>query len=91
MVFPAVAIDGEMNLHESFQLTEGNGWRLVVIVGVLPWALTSAINSIWYTDMPMPVFRNAQWWSSLENLSKDSKFQIRSQGVCPSAESRNAL
>ncbi|MBK8815759.1 MAG: hypothetical protein IPN42_09760 [Methylococcaceae bacterium] len=40
LVFPAVAVDEKATLKIIWKLGEGNGWRLVIIVGVLPWILT---------------------------------------------------
>jgi hypothetical protein len=51
MVFPAIAIDSDLSLRDSFELTQGNGWRLVVIVGLLPWALTSSVEALAYDGM----------------------------------------
>ena len=38
LVFPATAIDARTSLVKAWRQTRGNGWRMVVIVGVLPWA-----------------------------------------------------
>lgn len=42
LVFPAVAVDHPADLRRSWELSRDNGWRLAVVVGVLPWVLSSA-------------------------------------------------
>jgi hypothetical protein len=39
-LFPATALDRQVDLRWAWELTRGNGWRMVVVVGVLPWALS---------------------------------------------------
>jgi hypothetical protein len=38
LVLPATAIDARTSIPQAWRQTRGNGWRLVLIVGVLPWA-----------------------------------------------------
>jgi hypothetical protein len=38
LVFPATAIDVRTNPVKAWRQTRGNGWRLVVVIGVFPWA-----------------------------------------------------
>lgn len=38
LVLPATAIDAHASLPKVWRQTRGNGWRMVVVVGVLPWA-----------------------------------------------------
>ena len=47
LVFPATAIDKRANLKWAWRLTEGNGWRLVLVVAVLPWILTQLVNLLY--------------------------------------------
>ena len=42
LVFPATAIDRRVGLKWSWHLSKGNGLRLMIIVGALPWALKTA-------------------------------------------------
>ena len=44
LVFPAIAIDEEPKLGWSWNQTKGNGWRMFVLVGLLP--LT--VGNLWY-------------------------------------------
>jgi hypothetical protein len=44
LLFPATAIDRRVHPRWSWQLTRRNGWRLVLVVVVLPWALS---NLVW--------------------------------------------
>lgn len=39
-LFPATAVDRKVDLTWAWRLTRGNGLRLMVIVGFLPWALS---------------------------------------------------
>lgn len=51
VVFPAAAVDARMDLKGAWELTRGNGLRMMVIAGGLPWALRYA--SWWlYRDEP---------------------------------------
>jgi hypothetical protein len=54
LVFPASAIDRRLDPRRSWQLTRHNGWRLLLVVAVLPWALT---NLVWlmYREEPTAV------------------------------------
>jgi len=42
-VFPATAIDRTVNLRWAWRLTQGNGWRLFLIVAVLPWVISEIV------------------------------------------------
>jgi len=39
LILPAVALDQKLTLSTVWDLSEGNGWRLAVVVGGLPWLL----------------------------------------------------
>jgi hypothetical protein len=39
LVLPAIAIDQKPDVHAAWQTSKRNGWRLAVVVGVLPWSL----------------------------------------------------
>ena len=39
LVLPAAAVDRSFDPRIAWRLSRGNGWRLAVIIGVLPWAL----------------------------------------------------
>jgi hypothetical protein len=54
LVLPATAIDRKMNLKEAWRLSEGNGWRLVVIVGVLPWMFSYLLGGIFRENATWP-------------------------------------
>ena len=43
LVFPATAIDMKYGLSWSWAQTRGNGWRIVVIVGLYPWLISTMI------------------------------------------------
>lgn len=39
VLYPAIALDQGINARWAWQATARNGWRLTLIVGVLPWVL----------------------------------------------------
>lgn len=39
LVLPSIAVDRRLTLKGSWLLTRGNGWRMFVVVGLLPWAM----------------------------------------------------
>jgi hypothetical protein len=51
LVFPATAIDTRTSLLKAWRQTRGNGWRMVVIVGVLPGAF-NYLASVIFGDEP---------------------------------------
>jgi hypothetical protein len=46
-LFPATALDRPTNLRQAWEQTRGNGWRLTVVVGLLPWLLASLTSLLW--------------------------------------------
>ena len=40
LVLPATAVDRRVNLGWAWELSEGNSWRLLLVVGVLPWIVS---------------------------------------------------
>lgn len=47
IVFPATTVDRKVDLKWAWRLTANNGWRLVVLVGALPWILSHAIGFLY--------------------------------------------
>ena len=47
LVFPATAIDKRPDLKWTWDLTRNNGWRLVVVVGVLPWVISGLVSLLY--------------------------------------------
>jgi hypothetical protein len=47
LVFPATAIDRKVNLQWSWALTRNNGWRLFVVVSVLPWIISQVVSLLY--------------------------------------------
>ena len=47
LVFPSTAIDRDMGIKWSWQITKGNGLRMFVIVGILPWLLSILLGLLW--------------------------------------------
>ncbi len=43
-VFPATAIDQNESLKSAWDMTRGNGWRMLIVVGLLPWIIGVATS-----------------------------------------------
>lgn len=52
-VLPAIALGGKANFNGAWQLSRGNGWRLAVVAGLLPY-LHSAVGSWFYANEVAP-------------------------------------
>lgn len=50
LLFPALAVDHGFVPRASWQATRGNGWRLVIVIGVLPWALNRLVVAMHRDD-----------------------------------------
>jgi hypothetical protein len=50
-VFPATAIDRIVDWKWAWRTSRGNGWRLVVVVMVLPWVVSQLVGFL-YRDEP---------------------------------------
>jgi hypothetical protein len=46
-MLPAAAIDRTVDLKSAWRLTKKNGWRLAIVVGVLPWALSELVGLLY--------------------------------------------
>jgi hypothetical protein len=42
-VFPAIAVDRTVDFGWAWRLTQGNGWRLFIVVAILPWAMSELV------------------------------------------------
>jgi hypothetical protein len=51
LLFPATAIDRNVDWKWAWRTSRGNGWRLVVVVMVLPWVLSQLVGFL-YRDEP---------------------------------------
>lgn len=47
MVFPAIAVDRQVNLKWAWNLSKDNGWRLVLVVTALPWLISHAVDLLY--------------------------------------------
>jgi hypothetical protein len=47
LVFPAIAVDRESGFRWAWRLSQGNGWRLFILVGVLPWIVSYALGLLY--------------------------------------------
>jgi hypothetical protein len=50
LLFPATAIDRVATLRWSWDLTRRNGWRLMIIVGGLPFVISCAIDLVYRSE-----------------------------------------
>jgi len=55
LVLPATALDRKVGLGWAWNLSEGNSWRLFLVVGILPWVISAPSYLIDYTDPNVPV------------------------------------
>jgi uncharacterized membrane protein YfcA len=54
LVLPATALDRTVTLRWSWGQTSSNGWRLFVVIGVLPWILSSLISWLYRENASIP-------------------------------------
>jgi len=47
LLFPALAADQSFDPIAAWKATRGNGWKLAIVVGALPWALRSIADSMY--------------------------------------------
>lgn len=47
LALPATALDVPTSFREAWRLSAGNGWRLLVIVGVFPWLLSCGLDLLY--------------------------------------------
>ena len=47
LVFPATAIDRPASLKWAWQASRGNGWRLVVVIAVIPWLVSHLVGLLY--------------------------------------------
>jgi hypothetical protein len=52
LLFPATAVerDPPPDLRWSWQLTRGNGWRLLIVVGALPWLFSLLVDLVYRSE-----------------------------------------
>jgi hypothetical protein len=46
VMLPAIATDKKLIFQQAVKITSGNGWRLLIIVIVLPWAIHVTLSSL---------------------------------------------
>ncbi|MBX3665356.1 MAG: hypothetical protein KF834_06700 [Burkholderiales bacterium] len=44
VIFPAIALDQNINLQSAWRQTRANGWRLVFVVGITPWVISEILD-----------------------------------------------
>jgi hypothetical protein len=50
VLFPATALDRNASLRWAWELTRNNGWRLMVVVGFLPWLFSNLVYLLYRDD-----------------------------------------
>jgi hypothetical protein len=55
LVFPATAMGDKASFREAWELSEGNGWRLVLLFALVPF-LYGLVALILFTLLPVPLF-----------------------------------
>jgi hypothetical protein len=50
LTLPAVAIDADSRLGVAWAHSSGNGWRLFIVVGVLPFAISYLLSLIYFAE-----------------------------------------
>jgi hypothetical protein len=52
VMFPATAVEKRPapDLSWAWQLTRGNGWRLMIVVGALPWLFSLLIGAVYRSE-----------------------------------------
>jgi hypothetical protein len=50
LVFPATAVDRKVNLQWAWARSANNGWRLFLIVAVLPWIISRCVKLLYRSD-----------------------------------------
>jgi hypothetical protein len=54
VVLPATAIDDKVTLRWAWQQSARNGWRLAVLVGAFPWALSRGVDLMYRENGTLP-------------------------------------
>jgi hypothetical protein len=50
LVFPATAIDRDVDFKWAWRLTRGQGWRMFIVVAILPWLISEAVALLWRSE-----------------------------------------
>ena len=40
LIFPATAVDTKSSIRQSWNQTKGQGWKMVVVIGLYPWLIS---------------------------------------------------
>ncbi|MBM0103361.1 hypothetical protein JM946_01330 [Steroidobacter sp. S1-65] len=62
---PAAAVDRPLAPKQAWQLTRGNGWRLLLLVGISPWVLhfmQRSFTSVFSANVDYVVAENLLFW-----------------------------
>lgn len=54
LVLPALAVDRRVGFRWAWSASQGNGWRLAIIVALWPWLLDRAVVLLYRTDATYP-------------------------------------
>jgi hypothetical protein len=47
LVFPATAIDRDVDFRWAWRLSRGHGWRMFIVVAILPWLISEVLAVLW--------------------------------------------
>lgn len=50
LLLPSIAVDNVLNLQRAIELSRGNGWRLAIVVSVIPVAMKIITNVVYRED-----------------------------------------
>jgi len=50
LLFPSLAVDRGFEPYASWQATRDNGWKLVIVIAVLPWTLNRLAEALYRND-----------------------------------------
>jgi hypothetical protein len=50
LMFPSIAVDRRLNFQQAVKLSRGNGWRLAIVVSVIPAAIKIITNIVYRED-----------------------------------------
>jgi hypothetical protein len=56
LLFPALAVDHRFDPLAAWQASRGNGWKLAIIIGVLPWVLQRLVELMYRDEASMVEF-----------------------------------
>jgi len=53
LVFPSIAINDKINFRKSWNLSKGNGWKVFILVTLIPTLFTLGIDFLYYDNIAL--------------------------------------